>query len=248
VANEFPEAPEEDVYNQIIELINQYISEGGGEVSEEAVVEIIEKYFEENPIPKEVQNITSIDTVYDTVDDLPTDKGEGTTLLVLSEKSLYSYNSTANAWEFNHALKPHTVYCVLEGEKAGLYRFTMASPYLVSIESHTLQEAKDYTDEAIQKYHEEHPVKDGLTPSITSEWYSDGQGGGSYEVFVNYPDGQKYSIGELKNGKDYVLTKADKNEIADTVRADLADIIGDIDTALDELHTYAQSLAGGATV
>ncbi len=150
-----PEEPAEDVYNQIMQKIDEIANSGsgggggGGEVPEETVVEIIEKYFEENPIPKEVQNITSIDTVYDTVDDLPTDKGDGTTLLVVSEKSLYSYNSTAKAWEFKHALKPHTVYCVLEDEKAGLYRYTMKSPYLKSVESHTLQEAKDYTDEKI---------------------------------------------------------------------------------------------------
>ena len=106
--------------------------------------------FIKNKPNKEVQNITSIDAVYDTVDDLPTDKGNGTTLLVLSEKSLYSYNSTAKAWQFKAELKPHTLYCVLEDEKAGLYRFTMKldenTPYLVSVESHTLQEAKDYVD------------------------------------------------------------------------------------------------------
>jgi hypothetical protein len=113
-------------------------------------------------MPKEVVNITTIDETYETVADLPTDKGEGTTLLVLSEKSLYSYNSTAKAWEFKSALKPHTVYCVLEGEKAGLYRFTMTSPYLVSVESHTLQDAIQYAvprmnkiDEARVKAYEE---------------------------------------------------------------------------------------------
>ena len=52
--------------------------------------------------------------------------------------------------------------------------------YLVSVESHTLQEAKDYTDEAILKYHEEHPVRDGedgedgFSPTIKSAETFDG--------------------------------------------------------------------------
>lgn len=335
VANEFPEAPEEDVYNQIIELINKYISQGGGEVPEEDVVEIIEKYFEENPIPKEVQNITSIDTVYDTVDDLPTNNGEGTTLLVLSEKSLYSYNSTAKAWEFKSALKPHTVYCVLEGEKAGLYRFTMASPYLVSVESHTLQEAKDYTDEAIQNivgYASDKPTEgleyilsadgtyyicdggdiagdiiipsehNGLPVKEIAEYafYGDRRGyklltsvvipssierigyGAFYAqwhlskiVFQGKPVSIEYdsfrtddlaehygeqavpcniyvpwSEGEVAGapwGCGVATIHYDTKSIKDRID-ELENKIGDIDTALDELHSYAQSLAGGATV
>lgn len=160
-------------------------------------------------MPKEVVNITTIDETYETVADLPTDKGEGTTLLVLSEKSLYSYNSTAKAWEFKSALKPHTVYCVLEGEKAGLYRFTMTSPYLVSVESHTLQEAKDYTDDAVQnvadaleRYQKQFAGTKGLAYDLVTDHYR-------LEGLGDVPDGSHIEIGSFVNG--YPVTEIASN-------------------------------------
>lgn len=100
-------------------------------------------------IPKEVHNITSIDNTYETVDSLPKGADNGTTYLVNENQSLYAYNGQTGSWEFKAKLKAHTLYCVLTGEKAGLYRYTMAAPYLLTVESHTLQEAKDYTDAKI---------------------------------------------------------------------------------------------------
>lgn len=81
------------------------------------------------------------------------------------------------------------------------------------------------------------PGKDGLTPHIgeNGNWWI-----GEEDTGVK---------AQGADGKDYVLTEADKKEIADLARADLEDIIGDIDSALDDLHAYAQSLiSGGATV
>lgn len=43
-------------------------------------------------------------------------------------------------------------------------------------------------------------------------------------------------------GDDYVLTDSDKEEIAEMVRNEH---FNDIETALSELHAYAQSLTGG---
>lgn len=239
-----PEEPTPSVYNQIIELINKYISQGGGGtggggVSEEAVVEIIEKYFEENPIPKEVQNITSIDTIYNDVSELPTSNvSNGTRWVALTKGKLpliiYTFDTTSRTWSVVDECRGSTAYIVLQGDKAGMYRYTMDSTknYFVSVESHTLQEAKDYTDNAIKKYHEENPVRDGLTPYIKDGYWWIGETNTNVKA-----EGEK--------GDDYILTEADKTEIGDKVRADLEDIIGDIDTALDELHTYAQNLVNG---
>jgi hypothetical protein len=107
-----------------------------------------EKARQEN---RPVINITSIDTTYETVADLPTDSGNGATYLVSSEKALYAYNATDNVWGFVANLQSQTLYNVLTGAKSGIYRYTMASPYLVSAESHTLEEAKEYTDAEIAK-------------------------------------------------------------------------------------------------
>ena len=102
-----------------------------------------------------VINITSIDKVYSKVTDLPTDVDLGTTYLVVnnSVKAIYGFTqenlddgSTKNFWEKTHTLYERGVYVALTGEKAGIYRYIKTEPYLVSVESHTLQEAKDYTD------------------------------------------------------------------------------------------------------
>lgn len=97
---------------------------------------------------KEVYNITSADTIYSSADDLPLNVGNGTCYVVANSdvKALYAFDATESKWNRKSDLKPHTIYAVLTGDKAGLYRYTMSAPYLVSVESHTLQEAKDYAD------------------------------------------------------------------------------------------------------
>lgn len=97
---------------------------------------------------RDVYNITSIDIIYSNVDDLPLDVGNGTCYVVANSdvKALYAFVASESKWNKKIDLKPHTIYVVLTGDKAGLYRYTMSAPYLVSVESHTLQEAKDYAD------------------------------------------------------------------------------------------------------
>lgn len=98
-----------------------------------------------------VVNITSIDTIYNSASDLPMDVGNGTNYVVINEneKGTYAFDAETNKWVKKYDLQPHVTYIVLTGAKSGIYRYTMASPYLVSAESHTLEEAKEYTDAEI---------------------------------------------------------------------------------------------------
>lgn len=89
--------------------------------------------------------------------------------------------------------------------------------------------------------------KDGFSPTVSITPIENGHrvtitdinGDHSFDVL----NGEKGA-----DGNDYVLTEADKAEIGKAVRADLADILGDIDTALDELHNYAQNLVNGGAI
>ena len=167
-ATALPQPPEKDVYDQLIELMNRYIENAqnanlprGGLAGQVLSKKSNEDFdFEWKDVEaseearKEIQNITSIDVIYDDVSDLPkTGVGNGTRYVALNNGQLpltiYSYSSTQNEWEVVDECRGSTAYIVLQGEKAGMYRFTMSPPYLVSVESHTLQEAKDYTDKKI---------------------------------------------------------------------------------------------------
>lgn len=61
-AGETPEPPTEDVYNQIIELLNKYIQQGGY-VGEEDIIRVIEKYLEENPIKDGFSPTVSVEDI-----------------------------------------------------------------------------------------------------------------------------------------------------------------------------------------
>ena len=167
-ATALPQPPEKDVYDQLIELMNRYIEDAqnanlprGGLAGQVLSKKSNEDFdFEWKDVEaseearKEIQNITSIDVIYDDVSDLPkTGVGNGTRYVALNNGRLpliiYSYSSTKNEWEVVDECRGSTAYIVLQGEKAGMYRFTMSPPYLVSAESHTLEEAKDYADKKI---------------------------------------------------------------------------------------------------
>lgn len=102
-------------------------------------------------IPKEIVNITTIDQTYNTVEDLNkiTNASNGMTVLVNSKQALYAYDGTKNEWKFKVALRPHTAYIVLSGNKSGIYRYTMSAPYLVTAEENAVGKANAYTDEKI---------------------------------------------------------------------------------------------------
>lgn len=102
-----------------------------------------------NEISKEVVNITTIDETYETVADLPTNKENGTRLVVLSEKAIYTWDANSDKWVLADTFRPHTLYCVLSGEKSGIYRYTMAKPYLVLAEQAAIEIANAYTDEKV---------------------------------------------------------------------------------------------------
>jgi hypothetical protein len=100
-------------------------------------------------IPRAVQNITSIDTVYPTVSDLPENAGNGSVYLVSGDRTLYSYDTGKDTWTARATLRPHTAYIVLTGEKSGIYRYTNAAPYLVSAEENAIGKANAYTDSKV---------------------------------------------------------------------------------------------------
>lgn len=100
--------------------------------------EEVEDYHARN---RNVYNITQIDPIYSSKDELPNlgADGNGTAYLVKNdtEKAIYSYDysteSGTGIWTKKDDLKPHTVYVVLSGAEQGIYRYTMASPFLVPI-------------------------------------------------------------------------------------------------------------------
>ena len=141
VIAELREAIEEGGGGTDIEIVHELGDSEDAVMSQKAVTEAVEK-------AKSVVNITSIDTIYESVEELPATSSNGTTYVVAnsSEKATYAFDASSNTWNKKYDLKAHTVYCALSGAKAGLYRFTMSPPYLLSAESHTLQEAKDYAD------------------------------------------------------------------------------------------------------
>ena len=99
-----------------------------------------------------VVSITNIDTVYDAVANLPSDVSDGTTFLVINndEKVVCLFYADAMTWKRVHNLQSHVAYIVLKGDNAGVYRYNATSPYLVLVESHTLHDAKAYTDEKVE--------------------------------------------------------------------------------------------------
>ena len=115
------------------------------------------KFIEAYSSAPSIVNITSIDTIYTSVGDLPMDVDNGTTYLVITKETAgdvlrrYVYDSGTRKWVSQGQVYPNITYVVLTGEKAGIYRRIEGEPYLVSMESHTLQEAKDYTDEKISE-------------------------------------------------------------------------------------------------
>ena len=126
----------------------EYNPESEKPQSGKAVAQAIEAI----PKEKEVVNITTIDETYETVEDLPRDKDNGTTLLVMKDKCLYAWNSDAGEWVKKYELRAHTLYCVLTGTNSGIYRYTMSRPYLVLAEQAAIEAAKEYTDARAEEH------------------------------------------------------------------------------------------------
>lgn len=137
-------------------VVDERISHHDGDISAEDEAALDRLIMAALNNERSVRNITSIDSIYESVDELPTDVGNGTTYVVINddEKALYAFSDGVKAWIKIHDLQPHVAYIILTGRRAGIYRYTMASPYLVSAESHTLEDAKEYTDAEIAKVYE----------------------------------------------------------------------------------------------
>lgn len=85
--------------------------------------------------------------------------------------------------------------------------------------------------------------KDGVTftPHVSSagiiSWTNDGGLANPAPVSIIGPQGPKGEAGENgKDGQDYVLTEADKQEIADIAYEQLSSELGDIGAILDEIN------------
>ena len=146
VAKDLPEAPEEDVYNQIMELLNRYIEQGGGGGGGE----------------------NGKDGFSPTVSITPIENGHRVTITDINGDHSFD---------------------VMNGEK--------------------------------------------------------GEQGERGEQGLQGVQGEKGEQGE--KGDPYVLTEADKTEIANSVRAELEDVIGDIDTVLEAIMAKQTEVIGGDT-
>ncbi len=102
----------------------------------------VEDYHAKN---RNVFNITQIDTIYSSLEDLQTNanlgaSGNGMVYLVMNdtENAIYSYSydseSGTGTWTKKDDLKSNTTYVVLGGRSRGIFRFTMAKPYLIKAE------------------------------------------------------------------------------------------------------------------
>ena len=195
-------------------------------------------------VPKEVLNITQIDTTYDTAQALPIPpEGNGACYLVKGEKAIYAYDGTTQTWTKKHTLKAHTLYCVLNGDKAGLYRYSMADPYLVTVESHTLQEAKDYTDQKFADVEVE--VDQTYSPESENPQSGIAVAEAVLEA-VDIADSHAAAIADTVVVSHIVQEEGDSENDVMSQKA-VTGIVGDISSALDELHAYAQNLASGGT-
>jgi hypothetical protein len=99
----------------------------------------VEEYHSKN---RNVFNITQIDTIYASKNDLPdlgaNDNGKAYLVINDEEKAIYSYSynseSGTGTWAKKDDLKANTTYVVLGGRSRGIFRYTMAKPYLIKAE------------------------------------------------------------------------------------------------------------------
>lgn len=82
--------------------------------------------------PKDIHTVTSIDTIYNSVDSLPSDKADGTVYACMTNGAapvtLWRYNAASTAsskWEYIDDCRDNVIYCMLRDmdDAAVLYRF-----------------------------------------------------------------------------------------------------------------------------
>lgn len=117
---------------------------------------VTSKYYVDNLVKSskgkpEIVYISSIDETYYEKEELPTTFEDGTRLLVSNEQKIYTYIAEDIEWVPSEALQDKTLYCVLGGEKAGVYKYVNQEPWLVSAERNDLENANKYTDEELSK-------------------------------------------------------------------------------------------------
>ena len=94
-----------------------------------------------------VYNITSIDTIYTSIENLPPKAENGTQYVVAAsstDRAIYAFDANTNTWVKKTNLKSNSLYVVLTGNKAGLYRYTMSNDVLLKVEPSIL-----YTEQAL---------------------------------------------------------------------------------------------------
>lgn len=129
-----------------------------------------------------IYNITSIDTVYESVAELEAAMSgkatNGMTLPVLTDGKLplmlYAYRANSQTWEYKEDVKASTIYCVLATNR--IYRYTMAKPYFLELGN---QGAKLYLHEVTfttSENDETHTLR-LVSNSSTPFRYDEGNGG-----------------------------------------------------------------------
>ena len=105
---------------------------------------------------KEIIRISSIDTIYETVDDIPKQylMVSSSCIPVKADKALYRVEN--HKWVKYHELNEDTVYIVTDGEKRGIYSYRyMWTMQFNSLEEDAAAKANAYTDALIKEVREE---------------------------------------------------------------------------------------------
>jgi hypothetical protein len=221
-AVETPEPPTEDVYNQIMELLNKYIQQGGGgSVSEEDIIRVIDKYLEEHPVKDGFSPTVSVEDIGNGHRVVITDKnGEHSFDLLNGSNGLTPFiGENGNWW-----IGDEDTGVKAEGSADGKYvpmpeENIFGGNLAVPV----------YNNENKIVYHILRPdeaVSEGIV-----------QRDANMRILVR---------GDWSNIYDLEDREAASVDMVNTIANFAIDErLGDISTALDTLHEYAQSLVSG---
>lgn len=214
-----PAPPPDDVYNQIMGLLNQYIEQGGGSgsgLTEEQVKEIVR----ETAVTQE-QDPTVSDWAKQ------------------PKKPTYSYEEIKD--------KPALF--------SGDYNDLSNKPTIPSTEGlATVEQVENlgkYADEINDKLNGTNDLVDSFNQDLSdlTDKTSELEEYSIREVSLGMLEDNELSI-ELKDKNGNVIASAETTlptqDLSGLATEEYVDgLVGDINTALDELHAYAQSLVGG---
>lgn len=164
-----------------------------------------------------IVNITSIDNSYQTLADLPVNVSNGTSLLVNSEETVYSYDANLGIWKRVEALRSRTTYAVLTGAKKGLYRYIPTPPYLAPIAEPTPTQLSAFDNDA--GYLTKHDIR-GKQDSLVFDGVYDASSNPVATLFTVQQSANESIISLLIEGHQLTYIKADGSKHTITIPDD----------------------------